>query len=275
MLTQPSTLNPRPQPSTLNLQPSTLNLQPSTLNPQTSTLKPQPSTLNSQPSTLTRGSSRPPDRYSILEYAAAHASTPIPFPPSLETILLQPFASTLPPFQFYPHLGTLPVSRPSGPPARLPRCSHLWVQLRFAPSSRAGEQQPASSSQLWILSLDVSVEKRVNSPRVCGSCMFSVRWTVCSAAQALTPPSRRYHDASFRIHRIRMQVFCVALHAGHPCRGQPRDDARSRDHRSGQWCVTHPCVRNLILPGASNIVPCSPILLANNPCMDRGGATGS
>jgi len=65
-------------------------------------------------------------------------------------------------------------------------------------------------------------------------------------------PPRRYHDASFLIHRFRLQVLRVALQAGHRRRARRRDDDRSRDHRPGQWCVTHPCVRDLILPWASN-----------------------
>ena len=160
--------------------------------------------------------SRPPARYSLLKYAAVCASTRVPSSPALETSLLQPFASPLLSLEFSAHLGAVAVSWPSDPPTRIPRCSHLWVQLRFAPSSCAGEQQPGSSSQRWIVFLDSAGGKGVGSPR---------------------------------------GLYVAVLHV----------------LRSGQWCVTHPCVRDRILPWASNLVPCRPISTLGRISSGRAG----
>jgi len=130
---------------------------------------------------------RPPARYLILEYAAACASTRIPSSPALETGLLQPFASPLLSLKFSAHLGESLVSRPSDLPARLPRCSHLWLQLRFAQPRR----RTATRLQLRTLNFILGLCRRESGPLTlrlvcCSPCIFSVRWTVCSVAQMLT-----------------------------------------------------------------------------------------
>ena len=106
----------------------------------------------------------PPARYLMLEYAAACASTQIPSSPALETSLLQPFASPLLSREFSARLGALTVSRgPRTCPFTL--LDALTSGCRVASLSRAREQQPASSSQLWNSSLDFAGGKGVGSPR--------------------------------------------------------------------------------------------------------------
>ena len=211
---------------------------------------------------MTVRASRPAAWYSILEYAAACASTRIPSSPALETSLLQPFASPLLSLEFSAHFEVLPVSRPSKLPARLPRCSHLWVQLHFVPSSRAGEQQPttapSSGFDPWTLPEGGGSAHLATCVLLQSVHVIRALDRVPSRPNADNPP-RRYHDASSRIYRIRLQVLRVALQAGHQRRARRQKDARNKGHYSGQWCTAHPCVRDLILPWASNLVPCIPI----------------